>query len=61
MLDKDQQTPAVAFCSNADKVYLNNCQIIGRQDTLYVKGSGNRVYLKDCYIEGTVDFVFWKC
>ena len=57
-VDKDQQTPAVAFCSNADKVYLNKCQIIGRQDTLYVKGSGNRVYLKDCYIEGTVDFVF---
>lgn len=55
---KDEQTPAVAFCSNADKVYLNNCRLIGRQDTLYVKGNGNRTYFKDCYIEGTVDFIF---
>lgn len=55
---KDEQTPAVAFCSNADKVYLNNCRLIGRQDTLYVKGNGNRAYFNDCYIEGTVDFIF---
>lgn len=55
---KDEQTPAVAFCSNADKVYLNNCRLIGRQDTLYVKGNGNRAYFDDCYIEGTVDFIF---
>lgn len=54
----NEQTPAVALCTNADKVYLNNCRIIGRQDTLYVKGTGNRVYIKDSYIEGTVDFIF---
>lgn len=53
-----EQTPAVALCTNSDKVLLNNCRIIGRQDTLYLKGSGNRVYLNNCYIEGTVDFIF---
>lgn len=57
-LDKDDQTPAVAFNSKADKINLEDCRFIGRQDTLYLQGSGNRVYLKDCYVEGTVDFVF---
>ncbi len=54
------QTPAVALYTGADRVALSNCRIIGRQDTLYVNGSGNRVYFDDCYIEGTVDFVFGK-
>lgn len=53
-----QQTPAVALNTQADKVYLKNSRIIGRQDTLYVQGSGNRVYVDGGYIEGTVDFVF---
>lgn len=55
---KNQQTPAVALCINADKVLINKCKIIGRQDTLYVKGANNRIYFKDTYIEGTVDFIF---
>lgn len=60
---------AVAFESLADKVMLENCSFIGRQDTLYLKGASKgkdvygsaspaRVYLKNCYIEGTVDFIF---
>ena len=52
------QTPAVAFGSAADKVYLKDCRFIGRQDTLYLHGEGARVFVEDCYIEGTVDFVF---
>ena len=39
-------------------MYLKNSRIIGRQDTLYVQGAGNRVYVDGGYIEGTVDFVF---
>ena len=31
-----EQTPAVALNTQADKVYLKNSRIIGRQDTLYV-------------------------
>ena len=53
-----QQTPAAAFGSAADKVYLKNCQFLGRQDTLYLHGAGARVQVEDCYIEGTVDFIF---
>ena len=33
-----EQTPAVALNTQADKVYLKNSRIIGRQDTLYVQG-----------------------
>ena len=53
-----EQTPAVALSTQADKVTIDQCRVIGRQDTLYVKGQGNRVYVNDSYIEGTVDFIF---
>lgn len=53
-----EQTPAVAFGSAADRVYLKDCRFIGRQDTLYLHGAGARVQAENCYIEGTVDFVF---
>lgn len=55
---KGEQTPAVAFGSATDKVYLKDCRFIGRQDTLYLHGAGSRVKVENCYIEGTVDFVF---
>ncbi|MGN1319328.1 MAG: pectinesterase family protein, partial [Lachnospirales bacterium] len=69
-IDTDySQTQAVALETLADKVVLRNCKMIGRQDTLYLKGASKgqneygssnnaRVYLKDCYVEGTVDFIF---
>lgn len=63
-----KQTQAVAVVTLADRIIFENCKFIGRQDTLYLKGSSKgqnspevnecRVYLKDCYIEGTVDFIF---
>lgn len=67
--DVRAQVQAVALETLADKVILNNCKMIGRQDTLYLKGASKgqqvegeansaRVYLKNCYIEGTVDFIF---
>ncbi len=63
------QAQAVALVTMADKVVLDNCRFIGRQDTLYLKGASKgktvfgdansaRVYVKDCYIEGTVDYIF---
>ncbi|HMC01669.1 MAG TPA: pectate lyase [Flavobacteriaceae bacterium] len=48
---------AVALSVFSDKVYINNCNILGNQDTLYASGKG-RQYFKDCYIEGTTDFIF---
>lgn len=64
-----KQSQAVALETLADKVILDSCKFIGRQDTLYLKGASKgqnvygsannaRVYLKDCYVEGTVDFIF---
>ncbi len=67
--DVRKQTQAVALETLADKIVLDNCKMIGRQDTLYLKGASKgqnvygsannaRVYIKDSYIEGTVDFIF---
>ncbi len=67
--DVRSQVQAVALETMADKVVLENCKMIGRQDTLYLKGASKgqnvsgeansaRVYLNNCYIEGTVDFIF---
>lgn len=65
-----QSLQAVAMASMADKVVFENCQFIGLQNTLYLKGSLNtednlkdknqqsRTYLKNCYIEGTINFIF---
>ncbi len=48
---------AVALSVFSDKVYIENCNILGNQDTLYASGEG-RQYFKNCYIEGTTDFIF---
>lgn len=53
-----EQTPAVALNTQADKVYLKNSRIIGRQDTLYVQAPATACTWTGGYIEGTVDFVF---
>ncbi len=63
------QSQAVAIVTLTDRVTFESCSFIGRQDTLYLKGSSlgtdvygscneARVYLKDCYIEGTIDYIF---
>lgn len=52
------QTQALALRVDADRCQFYNCDIIGRQDTLLMNGSGNRVYFEDCFIEGTVDFIY---
>lgn len=49
---------AIALSVTADKVKIENCSIIGNQDTVYLSGEGNKVYFKDCKIEGTTDFIF---
>jgi pectinesterase len=49
---------AIALALNADNIIINNCAILGNQDTLYVTGKNNKQYLSNCYIEGTTDFIF---
>jgi pectinesterase len=51
---------AVALHVEADQVMLNNCRILGNQDTLYAATAGSRQYYLNCYIEGTTDFIFGK-
>lgn len=49
---------AVALALNANNVIINNCFILGNQDTLYVTGKNKKQYFSNCYIEGTTDFIF---
>jgi len=48
---------AVALATEADRIVVSNCSILGNQDTLYTSKDG-RNYFKDCFIEGTTDFIF---
>jgi len=49
---------AVALHVEGDRCVIENCKILGNQDTLYVSNEASRQYYKDCYIEGTTDFIF---
>ncbi|XP_017227570.2 probable pectinesterase/pectinesterase inhibitor 51 [Daucus carota subsp. sativus] len=47
---------AVALLADSDRTLIENCAILGHQDTLYANAL--RQYYKSCQIEGTVDFIF---
>jgi len=49
---------AVALHVEGDRCVIENCKILGNQDTLYVSNEASRQYYKNCYIEGTTDFIF---
>lgn len=49
---------AVALHAEGDRCVIENCRLLGNQDTLYVGIDSSRQYYKDCYIEGTTDFIF---
>ena len=49
---------AVALSVEADRCMVENCRLIGCQDTLYADGAHARQHYKNCYIEGTTDFIF---
>ncbi|SEJ40251.1 pectinesterase [Dyadobacter koreensis] len=48
---------AVALATEADRIDVHNCDILGNQDTLYTSKDG-RNYFRDCFIAGTTDFIF---
>nr|WP_240982655.1 pectinesterase family protein [Streptomyces sp. S3(2020)] len=56
------ETQAVAVAAKADRQVYRNVRILGRQDTLLVKGetptTQARQYFVECFIRGNVDFVF---
>jgi pectinesterase len=55
-------TQAVALMTQADKIILENVQVLGHQDTLYMETLSNivvvRAYVKNSYISGDTDFIF---
>ena len=49
---------AVALHTEGDHILVQNCRLLGNQDTVYTGVGGTRVAFYDCYIEGTTDFIF---
>ncbi len=49
---------AVALNINANRAIINNCSLLGNQDTLFTSAGRAVNYFKNCYIEGTTDFIF---
>ena len=49
---------AVALHTEGDHILVQNCKLLGNQDTVYTGVGGTRIAFYDCYIEGTTDFIF---
>jgi len=49
---------AVALHVEGDRCVIENCKVLGNQDTLFTSNEASRQYYKNCYIEGTTDFIF---
>ncbi len=52
-----ERAGALALANDVDKVILNNCRVVGRQDTFY-GGVGSRVAIYRGYVMGSVDFIY---
>jgi pectinesterase len=53
---KDAQAVALALGNAADKTLLERVDLIGHQDTFYLRSG--RALVRDCLITGNVDFIF---
>jgi pectinesterase len=49
---------AVGLHVEGDRAVIQNCRLLGNQDTLYTATQDSRQYYLDCFIEGTTDFIF---
>lgn len=49
---------AVSLHVKGTRFSINNCRILGCQDTLLTDGDFTYQFYKNCYIEGTTDFIF---
>lgn len=49
---------AVALHIEGDRVSIENCNLLGNQDTLLTANDSSRQYFYKCFIEGTTDFIF---
>ncbi|MGJ5643076.1 pectate lyase [Formosa sp. S-31] len=49
---------AIALSINANACIIENCNILGNQDTVYLTGEHHKLWFKNCLITGTTDFIF---
>ncbi|WP_143953575.1 pectate lyase [Robertkochia solimangrovi] len=49
---------AIALTVSGNRCFLENCSMLGNQDTVYLTGENHRQYFKNCRISGTTDFIF---
>lgn len=52
-----ERAAAIGIANNTDKVVLNKCRVVGRQDSFY-GGTGARVVVYKGAIMGAVDYIF---
>ncbi|WP_158266438.1 pectinesterase family protein [Allosphingosinicella deserti] len=52
----DAQAVALAFGFGADRMRIENVELLGHQDTFYLRGG--RASVRNCLIAGGVDFIF---
>lgn len=49
---------AVALHTGGNRIIINNCSILGNQDSFFLDGDGHHIFVKNSFIEGTTDFIF---
>lgn len=49
---------AIALSVLGDQCLIEDCKILGHQDTFFATGPHTHVYLNRCQISGTTDFIF---
>ncbi len=52
----DAQAVALALGNAADRTLIEGCDLIGHQDTFYLRAG--RALVRDCLIMGSIDFIF---
>lgn len=57
-------TQAIALRTLGDRIRVERCRLLGRQDTLLLDAPGwsdvRHVHLRDCLVQGDVDFVYGR-
>ncbi|HEX7350439.1 pectinesterase family protein, partial [Brachybacterium sp.] len=57
-------TQAIALRTRGDRILMERCHLLGRQDTVLLDAPGwasvRRAHLRDCLIEGDVDFLYGR-
>ena len=53
---KDAQAVALALGNAADRTLIERANLVGHQDTFYLRSG--RALVRDCFVTGNVDFIF---